>query len=224
MLMPAFTIHAIARSRTNFAIQHLQAAKRAALSAYEVEQVRATAEFGSWFDEMLIWVPVSVVMAAAALEAHANELIQNILDDASTKCSGLLLTDRKKLKNIKACKSGNTTDKYNQLAKLFNKKPEVGRSPWQNAYYLVIFRNHFMHFKPSWDDDNIHNDDLVKWLRPKIPIIAAYKDKFLFPYGYMTYGCAKWAVETVLKFSTDFTKLLGVKDTFALSGRDFRLP
>jgi len=46
----------------------------------------------------------------------------------------------------------------------------------------------------------------------------------LFPYGFMTYGCAKWAVETVLTFSIKFTKLLGVTDTFALPGRDFRLP
>ena len=234
--------------RTNFALQHLQAAVRAARSAYEVEQAKAPAEFGSWLDDMLLWVPVSVVMAAAALEARANELIQDILDDAS-KYSGLLLTglsltdrQKKELENIKACESGNATDKYKQLAILFNKKPEAGRLPWQNAFHLVKFRNHFMHFKPSWDDDNIHNDDLVKWLKPKIPIVAAYKDNFLFPYGFMTYGCAKWSVETVLIFSREFAELLGLKeDGFVFSNdviefmklvgmkdlppsRDFRLP
>jgi hypothetical protein len=208
--------------KTNFAIQHLQAATRAARSAYEVEQAYATAEFGSWFDEMLLWVPVSVVMAGAALEASANELIQNILDGST----GLSLTDGRKelLRDLKKEQSGNATTRYREVALLFDKVPATGSVPWQDAALLVKFRNRFMHFRPSWDRDDIHGGCLVKELRKKIPTVPVYKGKFLFPYGFMTYGCTKWAVETVLTFSIEFTKLLGVKDTFALPGRDFRLP
>ena len=62
--------------RSNFAINHLRAAARAARDAYKIEQANAKAEFGPWFDEMMRLVPISVVMAGAALEANANELIQ----------------------------------------------------------------------------------------------------------------------------------------------------
>ena len=81
-----------------------------------------------------------------------------------------------------------------------------------------------MHFKPSSDRDDIHDGELVKRLRKKIKIVPEFERKFLFPYGFMTYGCAKWAVQTVLSFSDEFTKLLGVKDTFALPGLDFTMP
>jgi hypothetical protein len=78
-----FTDHATASLRTNFAIHHLRAAARAAWSAHEVQQANATAEFGPWFDEMILRVPVSIAMAGPALEAGANEIIQNFLDGST---------------------------------------------------------------------------------------------------------------------------------------------
>ncbi len=74
--MAMVTATVVARLKTGFAMTHLRAAARAARDAYGIEQANATAEFGPWFDEMMMLVPVSVVMAAAALEANANELIQ----------------------------------------------------------------------------------------------------------------------------------------------------
>jgi hypothetical protein len=163
-------------------------------------------------------------MAGAALEAGANEVIQNILDDQT----GLSVTDsrNKLLKDLKNDRSRNATARYRQVALLFDKVPDEGSTPWQDAVLLVNFRNHFMHFKPSWDTDKIHDNHLVGELRDKknIRIVDAYKGGFLFPYGFMTYECAKWSVQTVLTFSTEFTKLLGVKDTFILPGLDFTLP
>jgi hypothetical protein len=49
--------------RSSFAVQHLRAAAQAARKAYEIEQANLTAEHGPWFDEMMLFVPVSVVMA-----------------------------------------------------------------------------------------------------------------------------------------------------------------
>lgn len=102
--------------------------------------------------------------------------------------------------------------------------PNVGTSPWQNADVLVRFRNEFMHFKPSWDDDDIHSGNWVTEMKNRVPVVDAYKGKFLFPHGFMTYGCAKWAVQTVLKFSSTFSTLLGIEDRFALPGLNFTLP
>jgi hypothetical protein len=37
----------------------------------------------------------------------------------------------------------------------------------------------------------------------------------MFPYGFLTYGGAKWAVESAVAFSTEFSALVDVRDTFA---------
>jgi hypothetical protein len=207
--------------KSSFARNHLQAAVGAARDAYKVEQANANAEFGAWFEEMMRLVPVSVVMAGAALEASANELIQDILDGSTnlsvTKGCKLLLMD------LKDERSGNATDKHRKLALLFDKEPETGKVAWQDGELLVKFRNSFMHFKPAWDDEAIHSGALVKGLKTRMHVARAYQSSFQFPYGFMTYGCAKWAVQTVLTFSSTFTKLLGVTDKFSLPGLDFKL-
>ena len=97
-------------------------------------------------------VPVSLVMAGAALEANANEALQNILyKPASLSKAGQTL-----LSDLKKERYGNAVEKFRRLALLMDKVPNVGTSPWQSADLLVRFRNEFMHFKPSWDDDDIH--------------------------------------------------------------------
>jgi len=81
-----------------------------------------------------------------------------------------------------------------------------------------------MHFRPSWSDDKIGNNDLVGRLRRKIPVVRGYETTFLFPHGLMTYECARWAVQTFLNVSAEFTKVLEIKDQFAVSALDFTLP
>ena len=116
-----------------------------------------SAVHGSWFDDMMRLVPVSIVMAGAALEASANELIQDIIDGSSLSANEfrkLLLED------LKEDRSGNAIEKYRQLALLFDKDPNIGDQYWNDAKLLVSFRNSFMHFKPAWDYDGIHDGAL----------------------------------------------------------------
>ncbi len=178
------------------------------------------AEFGPWFEDMLMLVPVSVVMAGAALEANANEIVQDILDGSTglsvTEGRRLLLTD------LKEDRSGSSMDKYRRLALLFDKVPSKGEAAWQDAELLVKFRNALMHFKPAWDHEkDVHDSKLVAALRSRIPVNRAYQSSFQFPNGYMTYGCARWSVLSVLAFSATFSALLGVKNRF--EGRPFDL-
>jgi hypothetical protein len=216
------TATAVLRLKTGFALTHLQVAANSARQAYKIEQANANAPFGSWFDGMMQLVPVSVVMAGAALEASANEVLQDILD--SQPDSRLTPSRKKLLVDLKKDHSGNAVDKFRRLALLMERNPNTSTEIWHNARLLVKFRNEFMHFRPSWDDDDIHSGDLVEKLRKKIPVVDAYRGNFLFPYGLMSYGCAKWAVQTVLEFSTDFAKLLGVTNKFGAVTFDFALP
>src|SRR5690242_13524083 len=61
---------ATATVRRNFAIRHLRAAVRAAREALAIEQANLSEPFGPWFEGMMLHVPVSGVLAAAALEAN----------------------------------------------------------------------------------------------------------------------------------------------------------
>src|SRR3954468_4630831 len=85
---------ATARSKTNFSVLHLRAAAHAAREAYEIEQP----QYGDWFLEMYRLVTVSIVMAAAALEANANEIVQDNLD--AEKRGAVQITDGQRLLNL----------------------------------------------------------------------------------------------------------------------------
>jgi hypothetical protein len=217
------TAKATLRVRVNLAAAHLRAATNAARIAHRIETANQNAPFGPWFDEMVLSVPTSVIMAGAALEACANEVVQDILDGSTglncTKGCTLLLED------LKSDRSGNAMDKYRRLALLFDKPPDEGKLPWQNAKDLVLFRNSFMHFKPAWDDESgVHDSKLVQRLKKRVPIARAYLGRFQFPHGFMTYGCAKWSVMSVLVFSDYFSNLLGLKDRFVPFQQDLQLP
>jgi hypothetical protein len=213
---------AVLRLKSGFAATHLQVAAQTARDAYEIESEHVGEGIGPWFDGMMRLVPVAIVMAGAALEANANELLQDILDNHTVFRP---TTARKKLLlDLKEDRSGDALTKFRRLALLLDKDPDTGTERWESARLLIKFRNEFMHFRPSWDDDDIHSGKFVGQLVNKIRPIEAYKGNLLFPYGFMTYGCAKWAVEAVLNFSSEFAKLLAVKDKFASPGWDFKLP
>jgi hypothetical protein len=162
-------------------------------------------------------------MAAAALEANANEIIQDIVDGISP----LPLTEgsRLLLKDLKDDRSGNSRDKYRRLALICDKLPNMGSVAWHDADLLIRLRNSLMHFKPAWDyEDDVHESKLIKSLREKVPTYRAYTDCFIFPYGLLTYGCARWSVESVLIFAGMFSAMVGVQNKFVAAHLDFSLP
>src|SRR6516164_1124825 len=109
-------------------------------------------------------------MAGAALEAGANELIQDILDGSilsASKSRKLLLQD------LKEDRSGNACEKYRRLALLFDNEPDVGNIYWNDAKLLVSFRNSFLHFKPAWDYEDIHGGAFVRGLKRDLPSVRA---------------------------------------------------
>lgn len=211
--------------RSNFSIHHLRAAVQAAREAHGVEQANPGAPHGPWFEEMIRLVPVSIVMSGAALEAYANEIVQDILDNKKFGSQDITKCQQQLLRDVKEDRSGSSMDKFRKLALILDKDPDVGSITWCDAGNLVTFRNNFMHFKPSWDHETqIHDGKLVKSLKPRIPISPGYRESFVFPYGFMTYGCAKWSIKVVLEFSESYAKLLGVNNRFAFAHLDYSLP
>jgi hypothetical protein len=193
--------------RSNYAVIHQRAAGHAARAARAVEEANDTSKLGAWFDELMIHVPVTVVMAAAALEANANEIIQDILDRSlpSPRCT--------LLKDLLDERTGGVMDKYRRLALQLDKLPDQGSFAWQNADLLVRLRNFFVHFKPAWDHQaGVHEDsNLVKQLAERIPLVKSYQGSMM-PYRFLNCACARWAVVSAKTFSADFSNLIGVQD------------
>jgi hypothetical protein len=105
-------------------------------------------------------LPAISVVAGAALEASANEQLQDVLDhpaqfqmDESHKKLGADLKDER---------SGNALTKFRRLALLMSRDPDTGTKAWENARLLIEFRNAFMHFRPAWNDDAIHDAKFVR--------------------------------------------------------------
>jgi hypothetical protein len=117
---------------------------------------------------MMQFVPVSIIMASAALEANVNETIKDFPDDHT---KSLTIGRKYLLKDLENDRSGNSVQKYRQLAWLFDKEPDTSTTTWDNAKLLVKFRNSLMHFKPAWDHEEIHSGTLVTALKSKIPVV-----------------------------------------------------
>lgn len=217
------SIEAKLTTRSNLAVHHLRAAVKAAREAFEVERANAEAEHGQWFSDLLMSVPISVAMSGAALEANANEIVQDILGGLTqmtvTPACKLLLEE------LRDNRSGNSIDKYWRLALLLEKLPLKSDVVWQDITLLVKLRNALLHFKPAWDDEeDVHDGKLARALRRKVGTHPAYTAVFQFPHGLMTYSCARWCVMSVVRFATAFSNLLGVSDRFAAPNLDLSLP
>jgi hypothetical protein len=205
------TATARASVRRNIALYHLRAAARAARESREIEKENSTAKFGDWFEELLALVPISIVMAGASQEANVNEIIQDILD---VQASGYPSKTRMMLLNdLKHSTAGNSMGRYRGLALLLDRVPDKGTVAWSDAALLVRFRNSLMHFKPEWDDDTAPpSASLAKQLGVRLSPSRFFPKPSEYPYAFMTYECAAWAVETVLAFSGVFSELIGVRD------------
>lgn len=208
------------KTRSHFALHHMYSAVKAARRAHEIEITHSEERHGPWHDEMLHTVPVAIIMAAAALEAQINDAVQDILDRKGADQPDAAL--RLLLKELKDGTAGDTLAKCRQVLLLLGAVPDTGRRVWEETKLLLTLRNRFIHFKPAWDHEAVHDSDWVKQLKLRVPIYAPYAERFQFPYGFITYGTAKWAITTALNFAAHVTPFLGVPNHFA--GHDYALP
>jgi hypothetical protein len=198
--------------RANFAEHHLRAAAEAALRTHDIEAAGNAKTLGAGFDEITTTVPVAICMSGAALEANANELILDVLDDAA-KTVPLSVARKVLLQDLLEDRSGNALDRYNPLALILDKVPDKGNAIWGDADLLIRIRNYFMHFKPAWEPTGEDPQGLAKTCKNKFTLAEPYlTSQFSFPHACLTYNLAKWSIVTVLGFSKYISSVLGRGD------------
>jgi hypothetical protein len=210
--------------RRNFAATHLKSGAGAARAAYKIEQENDVLVFGDWYSGMMEYVPVAMIMSGASLEAFANELIEDIL----TGHTALFVSTEYKseLEKLKADRSRNALVRFKKIGELFGKSVDEGSTTWKGMLLLIDARNFFMHSRPRWDHIAVSDRDrcLVNGLKARVPIVHAFRQEIIFPHAFMTYGCAKWSVQTVAEFLVEFTTLLGVPNQLAPFNQQIELP
>ncbi len=194
----------------NFATQHMKNACMFARQAESVENENIGHEFGPFFEKIRTFVSSTVIMSVCALEANINEhLMQG---------KGILrnFSDDQKISIFRKIEKLSILDKY-QLGLLLNNMDEFSfaTEPFESLQYLIKFRNMMVHYKSESDPDLEYSKKLEKNLKSKIEesLFTNNSPNFL-TFRAMSYSCAKWSVNTVLKFSQCYSDKLGIPDKF----------
>lgn len=181
----------------------------------------------------------SIFAATAFLETTINELFADAADkyECEIKKADLnvaeLMAGMWKL-DIPRTASFPIIRKY-QVALALAKKElfDAGTSVYQNADLLITLRNYLIHAEPetvTWftiGDIEAHKPTsrkLAEGLKGKFPIsklMQGFGNPF-FPDKVFGHGCAKWAVESSVKFTDEFFSKMGLKAPYDAFRNDFK--
>ena len=163
-----------------------------------------------------------ILSAASFLEAGVNEIFADATDDKREHIHQmgedaiLLMANLRKLGVAKTA-SYQVLQKY-QIALVLAKKQQFdkGAAPYQDVELLIMLRNALVHFDPETTSQaGASSVNIEKRLKGKFTLnpMTGRKTPF-FPERCMSAGCAKWAVESSVKFADDFCSRLGLTPIF----------
>lgn len=205
-------------------MQHIQSA---ALFARRSGQIEKKYD-GNFSNELLTeyWADItaSIFAAVSFLEATINELFADATEEYSEYPKSLnsnikaLMADMWK-KGIPRTARYPILEKFD-IALILARKPtfDRGKPPAKDVELVVQLRNNLIHYEPEWMSDETTASSMAatekklsKGLRGKFstsPLMG--KNNRFFPNKCLSYGCARWAVESSLAYSDEFYKKLGV--------------
>ncbi|MFN8470056.1 MAG: hypothetical protein U0X20_31165 [Caldilineaceae bacterium] len=191
--------------RRNFAVRHLSSAAYFSQLAAQIERENDGKPLGPFFDEILAHSTACVMTSVAALEAFANEMFidhQHCFPDVD----GRLF---EKLWSFYEAKP--LLEKF-QFAMFLRHTPELnrGENPYQAVNALIELRNALVHFKPEWDSERVRHGRIAKLLNGHFEPSRYYPGEPLFPLGWVTSNCTKWAVTSCVQFITQFEEQAGI--------------
>ncbi len=213
------------KSRLYLSLQHIQSACLFARRSGQIEK-----EYDGNFSTALLteywaYVTASIFAAVSFLEATINELFADAEEkysenplDSNTKA---LMAD--KWKSISEKRSTTMMDKFD-IALAVAGKPifNPGEKPAQDVVLIVKLRNSLIHYYPEWMNDEIENSSIIavekklsKSLRGKFltnPLMSKHSPFFL--HKCLSYGCARWAVESSLAYGDWFYARLGISTPY----------
>lgn len=199
------------KSQIKAAILQANQAKKIETDGFEQENLRFCG--GLETNDQTAYVISAIILAFSFLESFINEIFTSVkysVESNTLDCiiNNLSMNEREKIVYLWDNHKISTLDKYELLLnqtknKTFNK----GDTLYQNVSILSKLRNYFVHYKPEriYHDDSIQS--IGKHLKGKFALNPfAHKGSPYFPDKCISYGCAMWAIDTVLNFTNDFAK------------------
>jgi hypothetical protein len=193
------TLAGTATARPNFANHHLEFALDFARRAYHIETEHAGQGWGSHAVDVQREVIATVFFSVASLEAWVNEIGADPARrfpalDARLIAAALELAERRQL-----------LEKLQLLAELRQgNPPDYGRPPAQDLPLVVDLRNALVHYRPEFASGARHGriGQRLEQRVQRTPFLS--RSEPMFPRGFASYDCARWAVETVRDFLAVF--------------------
>lgn len=196
--------------RMNLSYFQMRAAAQFARRAGEIEQRHTGDEWGPSYDEITLHVLSSITMAASSLEAFINETFLNA-NTYFPKHEKALKAKWPKYEQKKVL------DKFQLAMRLRTKqRMDSGVTVYQNTETLLLMRNAVVHFKPEWSHEKKIQKKIEKRIHRKFSLSLFAHGDSVFPDQCMSYGCARWSVETALAFADAFCTQSGIENRYRL--------
>lgn len=206
------------RLKHSFSKQHHWAARNFSEEAAHIENSNTELSKVEDVRKHRAYVTGAILFAIAALEASINEFYQEALDGNKNTLSGLndsqLSTLAKQWVTFNSHFS--VLEKYQEALKSVGQKEfDRSRNPFQDTSSLVYLRNALIHYKPEWEDEAKVHQKIEVRLHKKFSLNTFSNPKGLwFPHQCLGAGCAKWSVDTIESFMSEFCKVLGIPNRF----------
>jgi hypothetical protein len=182
------------------------------------------ATINKFFADEIDHLEETINMLFAKAVDQTNSIIRNLLDYSTTK---LVIADF-----LRRAMSEKDRDpiwkKFDDTLTSAGKESfNKGVSPYQDIVLLVNLRNALIHYKPKWvtvlsenqivdEVDDAKIDALQKQHKfPLNPLTEGFFTSF-FPDRCLSHGCAKWAVNSSIKFVEEFYQRIGLPSSFDL--------
>ncbi|CCF82821.1 hypothetical protein [Nitrolancea hollandica] len=200
-------------TRTSLSLTHIRAAAMSARLVHRIEthpQVNelshGSPEFQTRIAEQRAHTVVSVIEATAFLEATINQFLADVADGVK-HYAGMNTDAHNQITSY--WNNGDNRDdileKFQNALNLLEKSRfDKGACPYQDTRGLVKLKNHLVHYKPIWvSGDELHNvEELLRSKR--FPLNPLVPNNNCYPERLLHHACAKWAIETSIKFVDAF--------------------
>jgi len=181
------------------------------------------------------FIASTIILCAAFLESTINEFYLDVYDNQScVKELGEKSTELIKfyldIDKPSIEKIFSILEKYTFALLLCNKEPFTkSSSPYQDINSLVFLRNALTHYKLKPHTTGKDIDYEVSKIESKLkgrfdlnPFLTGPANAF-FPDRCLSYGCAKWAIESSITFTDTFFRNMGLLIPYEYYRRNFKL-
>lgn len=216
----------VAKIQTDFSIIHIQSAALFARQAHAIEEA-----YDGKFDDRLItehlaYVTASIITTFSFLEATINKVFTDTKETNNEiyKTLGSQVTERMSEMWDMSLSQSKTLGKFQMALILAEKqKFDKGKTLYQDVDTLRLLRNDLVHYHPKWSqvglNVNLPPQDEKKFitrLKNKAftlnPLMS--EGNPFYPKRCLSHGCAKWAIESSIKFTDKFFEKLDVKPPY----------